>query len=117
MQGRSLEVLQIGSKIRSESGQGSKDVQGTFGADILISRLQKEYEALMIKINEFSLARRQWIEASRTTVIESYDIEILKDKVKTLKANLLQQKKDWLILNEKLNQAIISTFDRMSTSS
>lgn len=85
-------------------------------ADVLITRLQKEYEVLMNKINEFSLARRQWIEASRTTVIGSYDIEILKDKVKTLKANLLQQKKDWLILNEKLNQSIISTFDRMSTS-
>lgn len=86
-------------------------------ADVLISRLQKEYEILMNKINEFSLAKRQWLEANRTTVIESYDIEILKDKVKTLKANLLKQKKDWVILNEKLNQSIVSAFDRMSTSS
>ena len=86
-------------------------------ADILISRLQKEYEVLMNRINEFSMARRQWLEASKTSVVESYDIEILKEKVKALKVNLLQQKKDWLSLNEKFNQSVISAFDRMTTSS
>jgi hypothetical protein len=49
--------------------------------------------------------------------VESYDIEILKEKVKALKVNLLQQKKDWLLLNEKFNQSVISAFDRMTTSS
>jgi stearoyl-CoA desaturase (delta-9 desaturase) len=86
-------------------------------ADVLISRLQKEYEVLMNRINEFSMARRQWLEASKTSVVESYDIEILKEKVKALKVNLLQQKKDWLSLNEKFNQSVISAFDRMTTSS
>ena len=86
-------------------------------ADVLISRLQKEYEVLMNRINEFSMARRQWLEASKTSVVESYDIEILKEKVKALKVNLLQQKKDWLLLNEKFNQSVISAFDRMTTSS
>jgi stearoyl-CoA desaturase (delta-9 desaturase) len=84
-------------------------------ADILISRLHKEYEALMIKLNEFSLARKQWIEASKTSVIEAYDLVALKGKVKMLKANLLQQKKDWLLLNDQLNQSILSAFDRMTT--
>ena len=86
-------------------------------ADVLISRLQKEYEVLMNRINEFSMARRQWLEASKTSVVESYDIEILKEKVKALKVNLLQQKKDWLLLNEKFNQSVILAFDRMTTSS
>jgi hypothetical protein len=71
----------------------------------------------MNRINEFSMARRQWLEASKTSVVESYDIEILKEKVKALKVNLLQQKKDWLLLNEKFNQSVISAFDRMTTSS
>ena len=44
-------------------------------------------------------------------------IEILMEKVKALKVNLLQQKKDWLLLNEKFNQSVISAFDRMTTSS
>jgi len=83
-------------------------------ADDLISRLQKEYEALLSKLNEFSLARKQWIEANKTSVMETYDLDSLKGKVKRLKANLLQQKKDWILLNEQLNQSILSAFDRMT---
>ena len=86
-------------------------------ADVLISRLQKEYEVLMNRINEFSLAKRQWLAANKTSVVEAYDVDTLKEKVNQLKANFMQQKKDWLLLNEKLNQSIITAFDRMSTSS
>lgn len=83
-------------------------------ADVLISRLQSEYEALMNKINEFSVAKRQWIDANKASVAENYDLDALKAKVKILKTNLLQQKKAWLTLNEKFNQYIVSTFDHMT---
>jgi len=68
-------------------------------ADALILRLQTEYEILMNKINDFALAKKQWMEASKTSVMESYDLEVLKEKVEVLKSKFLQQKNDWLMLN------------------
>lgn len=71
-------------------------------ADDLVLRLQEEYESLMHKINDFSLAKRQWMEAHKASVKESCDLEALKEKVETLKENFLQQKRDWLMLNASL---------------
>lgn len=71
-------------------------------AEVLIHRLQREYETLLNKINEFALAKRQWMEASKASAMENYDLEALKQKVETLKRNFLQQKQDWLMLNEKI---------------
>lgn len=71
-------------------------------ADELILRLQAEYEALMKRINEFSKANKQWMDAHRASVKEGCDLEALKAKVEKLKENLLQQKRDWLMLNAKL---------------
>ncbi|MGB5405288.1 MAG: fatty acid desaturase [Thiogranum sp.] len=71
-------------------------------ADVLILRLQMEYEMLMNKINDFALAKRQWMEANKTSVMESYDLEALKEKAEALKSKFLQQKNDWLMLNAKI---------------
>jgi stearoyl-CoA desaturase (delta-9 desaturase) len=71
-------------------------------AEHLILRLHEEYETLMIKINEFAMAKRQWLEAKKTSVLESCDLDALKDKVEILKMNFLQQKKNWLMLNAQL---------------
>lgn len=76
-------------------------------ADTLILRLQTEYETLLNKINEFSRAKKQWMEASRASVMEAYDIDILKAKAEKLKANFLHQKKYWLILNTKLPESCV----------
>ncbi len=71
-------------------------------ADTLILRLQLEYETLLSKINAFARAKKLWMEASKASVIEAYDLDDLKERVEQLKANFLNQKKDWLMLNAKL---------------
>jgi stearoyl-CoA desaturase (delta-9 desaturase) len=68
-------------------------------ADALILRLQQEYENLLRKINEFSLAKKQWLEASKNSVTGKVDLHELKERVEALKENFLQQKKQWLMLN------------------
>ena len=71
-------------------------------ADALITRLQMEYDTLLKKINDFSLAKRQWMEARKTSVMESCELETLRHQVNTLKENFIQQKKDWLMLNANI---------------
>ena len=71
-------------------------------ADALILRLQQEYENLLKRINEFSQAKKQWLEASKNSVMENYDLDELKEKVEILKMNFLQQRKNWLLLNQKI---------------
>jgi stearoyl-CoA desaturase (delta-9 desaturase) len=71
-------------------------------AEVLMLRLQREYETLLHKINEFALAKKQWMEASKASAMENYDLEALKERVETLKSNFLQQKRNWLMLNEKI---------------
>ena len=68
-------------------------------ADMLLLRLHEEYDALIYKVNEFSAAKLQWIEAKKSSVLESYDLDNLKNKVELLKENFLQQKKNWQMLN------------------
>lgn len=71
-------------------------------ADAFYLRLQKEYDLLMDKINEFSKAKNQWIEAQKKMAAESCDLEALTKKVEILKKSFLQQKKNWLVLNASM---------------
>jgi stearoyl-CoA desaturase (delta-9 desaturase) len=71
-------------------------------SDALMFRLQQEYEKLLHRINEFSQAKKQWLEASKNSVLENYDLDELKGKVEKLRTNFLQQRKNWLILNERI---------------
>ncbi len=71
----------------------SKKIATLPHADVLLLRLQNEYETLMKKINEFSAAKLHWMEVKKNSVLENYDIEVLKNKVERLKINFLEQKK------------------------
>lgn len=71
-------------------------------AELMLLRLQAEYDNLVGKLNEFAQARRQWVEAKKTEVRENYDMEALKVKLKQLKASYEQQRRDWLLLNARL---------------
>ncbi len=75
-------------------------------ADILKQRLQAEYEVLISKINEFAQAKRLWLEAQKNSMQnsmkESCDIESMKRKVDQLKHSVIQQRKDWMLLNARL---------------
>lgn len=71
-------------------------------ADTLMLRLQMEYEILLKKINEFSLAKRQWMEANKASVMEACDLDDLKERVDKLKTSFLNQRKNWLMLNAEI---------------
>jgi len=71
-------------------------------ADLMIFRLQTEYDILLKKINAFSQARRLWMEARKMVVQESCDLVALKEKASELRENFMQQKKDWQVLNARI---------------
>lgn len=71
-------------------------------SDELLQRLQREYETLLNRANDFARAKKQWLEASKASVMQRYELVILKRRVKTLKVIFRHQKKNWLLINEKL---------------
>ena len=85
-------------------------------AEEIILHLQTEYEALTKRINEFSLAKKQWMKANKAAVMRRVDLDALKEQTKALKIRLLQQKKDWLRLNSNINQSILTALNQMSAT-
>jgi stearoyl-CoA desaturase (delta-9 desaturase) len=75
-------------------------------AEAMILRAHHEYELLIGKINAFSKARKQWLEASKASLIESYDVKALRDKAESLRSAFLQQKKAWLTFNATISARI-----------
>jgi stearoyl-CoA desaturase (delta-9 desaturase) len=67
----------------------------------LIQQVQNEYEKLIARINEFSVARKQWVDAHKSSVKESCDRDLikLKNKVESLKQGFIEQKRSWQHLN------------------
>lgn len=90
------------SRARMLLAKTSKKLEGVPHAEILLLRLQSEYDALVAKVNEFAYAKKQWMAANKASVLEHYDLQALNAKVKELKANFLQQKKEWIMLNARL---------------
>ena len=68
-------------------------------SDAMIQRVQQEYEILLEKINAFSKARKQWLDANRAAIMGGYDVAALKKKTGMLRTVFLEQKKRWLMLN------------------
>jgi stearoyl-CoA desaturase (delta-9 desaturase) len=71
-------------------------------AEALIKRAHKEYEILMGKINEFSGARKRWLEARKASIRDNYDVKALKQKAESMRIAFLQQKKTWLSFNAQV---------------
>lgn len=71
-------------------------------SEILIHRVQLEYEILLKKINAFAKAKKQWMEANKASIIEKYDINALQEKTEKLRSVFLQQKREWLMLNARI---------------
>jgi len=83
----------------------SRKLENVPNAEALMHRLQMEYETLLTKINQFSLANKQWMEVKKKSVMqemEGYDLDALKEKVEMLKRTFLEQKKNWLMLNAQI---------------
>ncbi len=73
-----------------------------FHSEALTLRLHEEYDILIKHINEFSQAKRQWLEARKNAMAENYDLDALKQKAEGLKSRFLEQKKNWLSLNARI---------------
>ena len=71
-------------------------------SDVMLQRVQQEYEILLAKINAFSKARKQWLDANRAAIMGGYDVAALKKKTKMLRTVFLEQKKHWLMLNARI---------------
>jgi len=71
-------------------------------ADILVQRLQQEYELLIRQINDFYQARKQWLESRKQAVKDNYDNSALAQSYHDLKHALDEQKKNWQLLNARL---------------
>jgi stearoyl-CoA desaturase (delta-9 desaturase) len=75
-------------------------------AEALIKLAHNEYETLLNKIKAFSDARKQWLEASKASLIDSYDVKALREKAESLRSAFLEQKKHWLTFNATINARI-----------
>jgi len=80
----------------------SQNLMSLPDAELMLSRLQSEYELLISKINDFAQAQRVLLKARQLSAGQKRDILNLKNRVKQLKASYRQQKKSWLKLNSRL---------------
>lgn len=71
-------------------------------ADIMMQRLQQEYDLLIEKINDFYQTRKQWLESQKQAMRDNYDNSSLAQSYAELKKALDEQKKNWQLLNARL---------------
>jgi len=80
----------------------TKKLSQRLHSEALIARLHEEYDALIKNINAFSKAKRQCMEARKSAMMKRCDIDALKEKMDTLKANFLEQKRNWQHFNAQI---------------
>ncbi|WP_196137487.1 fatty acid desaturase [Aliikangiella sp. G2MR2-5] len=61
----------------------------------LIERLQIEYESLILKMNDYYKIKKDWLESTRTQLMEKAELSQLNQRYKEFKLNLLQQQRVW----------------------
>jgi len=71
-------------------------------AEQLLTRLQQEYDTLIIKVNEFYDARKQLVASKRDKLIADVENSELVLQYKELKQRLAEQQRSWQIFVEKL---------------
>ncbi len=64
----------------------------------IMQKLQDEYEELVAKLTELYAAQKQWLEAKKSELAESYDKLDIKAEYELLKKNFELQKASWLQL-------------------
>ena len=71
----------------------------------ILLKLQTEYDELLVRISEFTEAKKAWLLAKKSALPEmgsGVDIKNLKRKYKFLKQVLAEQKQQWQSLNAQL---------------
>ena len=70
-------------------------------AELLLERLQKEYDALLSKVNEYYATRKQVLAAKRDKLVADVENSELIARYQELKKRLAEQQKSWQLLTEK----------------
>ncbi|TQV76569.1 acyl-CoA desaturase [Aliikangiella marina] len=66
--------------------------------DELLERIEKEYEELQVKMNEFYRLKKQWLEATKDNLIESVEKSQLSKQYHELKESFVAQQQSWRVL-------------------
>ena len=71
-------------------------------ADELMAKLQQEYDALMVKMNEFYAARKQLLLSKSNALVSEVENSELVKHYQELKERFIEQKKSWKLLAAQL---------------
>ena len=71
-------------------------------AELMLERLQQEYDALVAKLNEFYAARKKLLAEKRDQLLADVEKSELVKQYKELKLHLAEQRRSWHLLTAKL---------------
>jgi len=71
-------------------------------AEELLAKLESEYEALIIKVNEFYALKKQVLLTKKEKIVNDVENSELMKQFAELKQNLAEQRKSWQLLTTKL---------------
>ena len=71
-------------------------------AELMMERLQQEYDALIAKLNDFYAARKQLLADKRDQLLVDVEKSELMQQYKELKVRLAEQQRSWQLLTAKL---------------
>jgi len=71
-------------------------------AEQLLEALQKEYDALILKVNAFYEARKQLLTAKRNNLVKNVESSELLQQYNELKKHLADQQKSWQLFLTKV---------------
>ncbi|WP_199610591.1 fatty acid desaturase [Flocculibacter collagenilyticus] len=74
----------------------------TPNAQVMLEKLQSEYDELVIKLNQYYETQKQILTLKRQKMWKQYEKSELVQQYNELKQTLIQQKKNWMALNAKL---------------
>ncbi len=71
-------------------------------AEEQLAKLHEEYDALLQQLNAFYKAKKQLLEAKKSTMLKTYEKSALKQQLKELEHAWQEQKRQWLSFNKQL---------------
>ena len=66
--------------------------------DELLQKVEKEYDELVNKMNDFYRIKKQWLEATKDNLVENVEKSQLSSQYRELKASWFAQQKSWRLL-------------------
>ncbi|WJG09933.1 fatty acid desaturase [Aliiglaciecola sp. LCG003] len=88
------------AKLAMMMQRAQQKIEDMQGAEEVISKLQREYDLLIVKMSEYYAAKKRILEIKQANLRKSYENLELTYKYKELKQSMLLQKQKWLELNQ-----------------